>query len=132
MPSETGCVRVRPGVARAFTAWSERQRTEGAGVYRQAFPCTPTPHGRPRRTCRRRPLPDGRTSTPRAGPGNRPSGLAAHQYELVHRHGDYALECDTGTVRSRECVQQVREFLPHRGGLAAFTRLRRRYLTDGK
>lgn len=64
--------------------------------------------------------------------GDRPSGLAAHQYELVHRHGDYDLECDTSTSSPRDCAQQIKEFLPHRPSPTAFTRLRWRYLTDDK
>lgn len=64
--------------------------------------------------------------------GDRPPGLAAHQYDTVHRHSDYDLECDTSTARPRECAQRIKEFLPHRPSPTAFTRLRRRYLTDGK
>ncbi|MFI5888152.1 chloramphenicol phosphotransferase CPT family protein [Streptomyces sp. NPDC051554] len=64
--------------------------------------------------------------------GDRPLGLAANQYHLVHHHGDYDLECDTSTVSPRECAQQIKEFLPRRPSPTAFTRLRRRYLTDDK
>ncbi|MGW0765241.1 chloramphenicol phosphotransferase CPT family protein [Streptomyces sp. NPDC002676] len=64
--------------------------------------------------------------------GDRPPGLAAHQYELVHGHGDYDLECDSGTASPRECAQRIKEFLPHRPSPTAFTRLRRRYLTDSQ
>ncbi|MEU8578902.1 chloramphenicol phosphotransferase CPT family protein [Streptomyces asoensis] len=63
--------------------------------------------------------------------GDRPPGLAAHQYDLVHRHGDYDLECDTSTASPRECAQQIKEFLLRRPSPTAFSRLRRRYLTDG-
>ncbi|MFF6994867.1 chloramphenicol phosphotransferase CPT family protein [Streptomyces sp. NPDC008313] len=63
--------------------------------------------------------------------GDRPPGLAAHQYDLVHSHGDYDFECDTSTMSPRECAQQIAVFLPHRPSPTAFTRLRRRYLTDG-
>ncbi|MEU9737399.1 AAA family ATPase [Streptomyces sp. NPDC048002] len=63
--------------------------------------------------------------------GDRPAGLAAHQYDLVHRHGDYDLECDTSTASPRECAQQIKDFLPHRPSPTAFTRLRQRYLADG-
>jgi chloramphenicol 3-O phosphotransferase len=58
---------------------------------------------------------------------DRPPGLAAHQYALVHSHGDYDLECDTSTADPRECALQIKEFLPHRPRPSAFTRLRRRY-----
>ncbi|MEV6796312.1 AAA family ATPase [Streptomyces sp. NPDC051320] len=60
--------------------------------------------------------------------GDRPSGLAAHQFELVHNHGDYDLECDTSKADARECAQHIKEFLPHRPMPTAFTRLRGRYL----
>ncbi|MFE4716644.1 chloramphenicol phosphotransferase CPT family protein [Streptomyces sp. NPDC004685] len=62
--------------------------------------------------------------------GDRPTGLAAHQYDLVHSHGDYDLECDTSTANPRECAQQIQKFLPHRPRPTAFTRLRRRYLAE--
>ena len=64
--------------------------------------------------------------------GDRPLGLAAHQYELVHGHGDYDLECDTSTAGPRECAQLIKEFLPHRPNPTAFTRLRRRHLMDSR
>ncbi|MEU9202030.1 AAA family ATPase [Streptomyces sp. NPDC048332] len=62
--------------------------------------------------------------------GDRPPGLAAFQYDLVHSHGDYDLECDTGTTSPRACAQHIKEFLPHHTGPTAFTRLRRRHLAD--
>ncbi len=64
--------------------------------------------------------------------GDRPPGLAAHQYNLVHSHGDYDLECDTSTASPHECAQRIKEFLPHRPSHTAFTRLRGRYLTVGR
>jgi chloramphenicol 3-O phosphotransferase len=64
--------------------------------------------------------------------GDRPAGLAAYQYNLVHSHADYDLECDTGTASPRECAQRIKEFIPRRPSPTAFTRLRQRYLTDGK
>ncbi|MFG2312915.1 chloramphenicol phosphotransferase CPT family protein [Streptomyces sp. NPDC048566] len=64
--------------------------------------------------------------------GDRPSGLAAHQYGLVHAHGDYDLECDTSTASPHECAQRIKAFLPHRPIPTAFTRLRQRHLTDGR
>ncbi len=54
-------------------------------------------------------------------------GTAAHQYDLVHGHGDYDLECDTGTASPRACAQRIKDFLPHRPTPTAFTRLRRRH-----
>ncbi|WP_051967279.1 chloramphenicol phosphotransferase CPT family protein [Kitasatospora mediocidica] len=56
--------------------------------------------------------------------GDRPPGLAALQYDLVHTHGDYDLECDTGTSSPRECAQQIKDFLPNRPSPTAFSRLR--------
>jgi chloramphenicol 3-O phosphotransferase len=46
--------------------------------------------------------------------GDRPPGLAAHQYDLVYRHGDYDLECDTSTASPRECAERIKDFLSHR------------------
>ncbi|MFI1199991.1 chloramphenicol phosphotransferase CPT family protein [Streptomyces sp. NPDC020883] len=63
--------------------------------------------------------------------GDRPPGLAAYQYDLVHSHGDYDLECDTGAAGPRECAQQIKEFLPHLPVPNAFTRLCRRLLPGG-
>ncbi|MFG2429364.1 chloramphenicol phosphotransferase CPT family protein [Streptomyces sp. NPDC048590] len=64
--------------------------------------------------------------------GDRPPGLAAHQYDLVHAHGDYDMECDTGAASPRECARRIMELLAHRPSPTAFTRLRQRYLTDGQ
>ncbi|MGW7368887.1 chloramphenicol phosphotransferase CPT family protein [Streptomyces sp. NPDC054841] len=61
--------------------------------------------------------------------GDRPPGLAARQYDLVHRHGDYDLECDTSTASPRECAEKIKDFLPRRPQRTAFARLRDRYLT---
>lgn len=58
--------------------------------------------------------------------GDRPQGLAAYQHALVHRHGDYDLECDTSTANPRACAELIREFLPNRPHPTAFTRLRGR------
>ncbi|MEU4171185.1 AAA family ATPase [Streptomyces sp. NPDC026665] len=62
--------------------------------------------------------------------GDRPPGLAAHQYDLVHRHGDYDLECDTSRLSPRECAERIRDFLPIRPSRTAFARLRDRYLGE--
>lgn len=63
--------------------------------------------------------------------GDRPSGLAALQYGLVHEHGDYDFECDTSTASARECAELIKEFLPRRPAPTAFARLRARYLAAG-
>ncbi|GAA3836098.1 chloramphenicol phosphotransferase CPT family protein [Streptomyces coacervatus] len=60
--------------------------------------------------------------------GDRPSGLAALQYDLVHQHGDYDVECDTSTASPRECAELIKEFLSRRPRPTAFSRLRARYL----
>ncbi|MYV39520.1 AAA family ATPase [Streptomyces sp. SID1328] len=59
--------------------------------------------------------------------GDREAGLAALQYDLVHAHGDYDLECDTSTASPRACAERIRDFLPHRPAPTAFSRLRARY-----
>ncbi|MFI0787509.1 chloramphenicol phosphotransferase CPT family protein [Streptomyces lydicus] len=64
--------------------------------------------------------------------GDRPPGLAVQQYDLVHGHGDYDLECDTSTADPRACAQRIKEFLPNRPSPTAFTRLRGRLLTGGQ
>ncbi|MFD4544170.1 chloramphenicol phosphotransferase CPT family protein [Streptomyces bauhiniae] len=63
--------------------------------------------------------------------GDREAGLAALQYDLVHAHGDYDLECDTGTASPRACAERIRDFLPHRPTPTAFSRLRARYAIEG-
>ncbi|MFF7969140.1 chloramphenicol phosphotransferase CPT family protein [Streptomyces sp. NPDC007903] len=63
--------------------------------------------------------------------GDREAGLAALQYGLVHAHGDYDLECDTGTASPRACAERIRDFLPHRPTPTAFSRLRARYSIEG-
>jgi chloramphenicol 3-O phosphotransferase len=40
--------------------------------------------------------------------GDRPAGLAAHQYALVHAHGVYDVECDTGAASPRECAELIK------------------------
>lgn len=59
--------------------------------------------------------------------GDREAGLAALQYDLVHAHGDYDLECDTTAASPRACAERIRDFLPHRPTPTAFSRLRARY-----
>ena len=43
--------------------------------------------------------------------GDRTLGEAAAQYDLVHRHGIYDLEVDTGSMSARECVKHIRAHL---------------------
>ncbi|GAA4076429.1 MULTISPECIES: chloramphenicol phosphotransferase CPT family protein [Streptomyces] len=62
--------------------------------------------------------------------GDRPPGLAALQYDLVHQHGDYDIECDTSAASPRDCAELIKEFLPRRPTPTAFARLRVRYLED--
>lgn len=40
--------------------------------------------------------------------GDRPPGLAAYQYERVHAHGLYDIECDSGTTSPRLCAEQIK------------------------
>ncbi len=63
--------------------------------------------------------------------GDREAGLASLQYDLVHAHGDYDLECDTSTASPRACAERIRDFLPHRPTPTAFSRLRARYSIEG-
>ncbi|MFD8596796.1 chloramphenicol phosphotransferase CPT family protein [Kitasatospora sp. NPDC059646] len=56
--------------------------------------------------------------------GDRPLGVAAYQADLVHRHGDYDLECDSGKYSPRECAEQIKAFLPNQAAPTAFERLR--------
>ncbi|MFE0348122.1 phosphotransferase-like protein [Streptomyces griseoluteus] len=62
--------------------------------------------------------------------GDREAGLAALQYDLVHAHGDYDLECDTSTASPRARAERIRDFLPHRPTPTAFSRLRARYSVE--
>ncbi|MFI9787910.1 chloramphenicol phosphotransferase CPT family protein [Kitasatospora sp. NPDC051984] len=56
--------------------------------------------------------------------GDRPPGLAAQQHGLVHQHGDYDFECDSGAYSPRECAERIKAFLPNQPGPTAFERLR--------
>jgi chloramphenicol 3-O phosphotransferase len=40
--------------------------------------------------------------------GDRPPGLAAYQYERVHAHGLYDIECDSGTASARDCAERIK------------------------
>lgn len=58
--------------------------------------------------------------------GDRTPGTAALQYERVHAHGIYDVECDTGTTSTEDCARLVKDFLAGRlqGAPTAFDRLR--------
>lgn len=56
--------------------------------------------------------------------GDRPAGLAARQFEQVHSHGVYDIECDTTTADAAECARRIRGFLARRPVPTAFERLR--------
>ena len=43
--------------------------------------------------------------------GDRTLGEAAAQYDLVHRHGAYDLEVDTGELTPAECAERIRLLL---------------------
>jgi chloramphenicol 3-O phosphotransferase len=40
--------------------------------------------------------------------GDRPPGLAAHQYAVVHAHGVYDVECDTDAASPRACAELIK------------------------
>ncbi|MFF8956420.1 chloramphenicol phosphotransferase CPT family protein [Streptomyces sp. NPDC014894] len=56
--------------------------------------------------------------------GDRPVGLAAQQFDRVHAHGVYDIECDSGVDPPEECARRIKEFLPLAPRPTAFTRLR--------
>ncbi len=58
--------------------------------------------------------------------GDRSPGLAAGQFEQVHAHGVYDLECDTGVSTPLECARQIAAALPRRARPTAFEELRSR------
>ncbi|CAL9634577.1 chloramphenicol phosphotransferase CPT family protein [Streptomyces griseomycini] len=58
--------------------------------------------------------------------GDRPAGLAARQFERVHAHGLYDVECDTTTTSAADCARRISAFLPHRPSPTAFERLGRK------
>ncbi|MFD9501960.1 chloramphenicol phosphotransferase CPT family protein [Streptomyces sp. NPDC060035] len=57
--------------------------------------------------------------------GNRPAGLAALQFDRVHAHGVYDIECDTSSASPLECAHLIRDFLRHRPRPTAFERMRK-------
>lgn len=60
--------------------------------------------------------------------GDRPPGLAAHQYAIVHTHGLYDIECDSTTATPLECARLINDGIASalaRGAApTAFSRLR--------
>ncbi|MFG2625412.1 chloramphenicol phosphotransferase CPT family protein [Streptomyces sp. NPDC048473] len=56
--------------------------------------------------------------------GDRPAGLAARQFDRVHAHGIYDIECDTGSSSPLECAREIKEFLLRRTTPTAFERMR--------
>lgn len=57
--------------------------------------------------------------------GDRISGSAVAQYEIVHMHGLYDLECDTEAKTPQECAGQIKAYLGVPHGEPAFEQLRR-------
>ncbi|WP_405770508.1 chloramphenicol phosphotransferase CPT family protein [Actinacidiphila glaucinigra] len=55
--------------------------------------------------------------------GDRPAGLAARQFGLVHAHGRYDVECGMTEASAAECARRIRDFLPRRTFPTAFERL---------
>ncbi|UWW92684.1 AAA family ATPase [Streptomyces murinus] len=62
--------------------------------------------------------------------GDRPEGLAARQFELVHAHGVYDIECDTTSTSPLDCARQISAFLPRRPTPTAFEQLRAKLRPD--
>jgi chloramphenicol 3-O phosphotransferase len=56
--------------------------------------------------------------------GDRTPGLAARQFEQVHMHGIYDIECDTSKNTPGEIAQQIKNVLARRPNPTAFTRLK--------
>ncbi|MEV7788324.1 AAA family ATPase [Streptomyces sp. NPDC088106] len=64
--------------------------------------------------------------------GDRPAGLAARQFERVHSHGVYDIECDTTTTGAAECADRISAFLPRQPSPTAFERLRTGLRSDAR
>ncbi|NDZ79223.1 AAA family ATPase [Streptomyces sp. SID10853] len=60
---------------------------------------------------------------------DRTPGQAAMQYDQVHAHGLYDIECDTGVLSPLECAERIRDLLPVSPRPTAFQQLRDRLLT---
>jgi chloramphenicol 3-O phosphotransferase len=59
--------------------------------------------------------------------GDRPPGLALAQYQQVHAHGRYDIECDTTVASPQECAVHIKDFLDRGTAPAAFDSLRARF-----
>lgn len=62
--------------------------------------------------------------------GDRPVGLAARQWDQVHAHGLYDIECDTAAAGAEDCARQIKDFLPRRPAPTAFEQLRAKLRPD--
>ncbi|MEW2626325.1 AAA family ATPase [Streptomyces sp. NPDC048106] len=62
--------------------------------------------------------------------GDRPAGLAARQFERVHAHGLYDIECDTTESSPLDCARRISAFLPRRPTPTAFEQLRTKLRPD--
>ncbi|MGW9175905.1 chloramphenicol phosphotransferase CPT family protein [Streptomyces decoyicus] len=62
--------------------------------------------------------------------GDRPVGLAARQWDQVHAHGLYDIECDTAATSAEDCARQIKDFLPRRPAPTAFEQLRAKLRPD--
>jgi chloramphenicol 3-O phosphotransferase len=56
--------------------------------------------------------------------GDREPGTAAAQQELVHKHGDYDLDCDTTSTSARDCALAIADLVARGPAPRAFSRLR--------
>ena len=56
--------------------------------------------------------------------GDRQAGHAASQFDRVHVHGGYDVECDTELNHPRDCAMQIKDFLATSDRPRAFDRLR--------
>ncbi len=57
--------------------------------------------------------------------GDREIGQALSQLPVVHAHGLYDIEFDTGSLGSAACARLIKDHLGRRTGISAFDRLRR-------
>jgi chloramphenicol 3-O phosphotransferase len=60
--------------------------------------------------------------------GDRQPGRAAYQFDRVHSHGLYDVECDTSTSTPQDCAAQITTILPRSASTRAFDRLREDYV----
>lgn len=59
---------------------------------------------------------------------DRQPGRAAYQFDRVHSHGLYDVECDTSTRTPRDCAAQISSFVREQPTIRAFERLRQAHL----